>query len=60
MLTESVFAWPGVGRLAFDAIENRDMTLVNGCILLFATVFVVVNSFVDILYAVANPRIRYS
>jgi ABC-type dipeptide/oligopeptide/nickel transport system permease component len=60
VLTESVFAWPGVGRLAFDAIENRDMTLVNGCILLFASVFVVVNSLVDILYAVANPRIRYS
>jgi ABC-type dipeptide/oligopeptide/nickel transport system permease component len=36
------------------------MTLVNGCILLFASVFVVVNSLVDILYAVANPRIRYS
>ncbi len=60
VLTESVFAWPGVGRLAFDAIENRDMPLVNGCILLFATVFVVVNSLVDLLYAVANPRIRFS
>ena len=38
VLTESVFAWPGVGRLAFDAISNRDMPLINGCILLFATV----------------------
>lgn len=60
VLTESVFAWPGIGRLAFDAIENRDMPLVNGCILLFAAVFVLVNSLVDVLYAVANPRIRYS
>ncbi|MBV8371338.1 MAG: ABC transporter permease [Candidatus Eremiobacteraeota bacterium] len=60
VLTESVFAWPGVGRLAFEAISNRDMPLINGCILLFATVFVVVNAIVDVLYAVANPRIRYS
>jgi len=59
VLTEHIFAWPGVGRLAFDAISNRDMPLVNGCILLFATVFVVVNAVVDLLYAVANPRIRY-
>jgi ABC-type dipeptide/oligopeptide/nickel transport system permease component len=59
VLTESVFAWPGVGRLAFDAISNRDMPLINGCILLFATVFVVVNAIVDVLYAAANPRIRF-
>lgn len=60
VLTESIFAWPGVGRLAFEAISNRDMPLINGCMLLFATVFVVVNAVVDVLYAVANPRIRYS
>jgi peptide/nickel transport system permease protein len=60
VLTESIFAWPGVGRLAFDAISNRDMPLINGCILLFAGVFVVVNTAVDLLYAAANPRIRYS
>ena len=60
VLTESVFAWPGVGRLAFEAISNRDMPLINGCILLFAMVFVIVNAIVDVLYAVANPRIRYS
>src|SRR5471032_2316298 len=59
VLTESIFAWPGVGRLAFDAISNRDMPLINGCILLFASVFVIVNAVVDVLYAVANPRIRY-
>jgi len=60
VLTEHIFAWPGVGRLAFDAISNRDMPLVNGVILLFATVFVVVNTIVDLLYAAVNPRIRYS
>jgi peptide/nickel transport system permease protein len=59
VLTESIFAWPGVGRLAFDAISNRDMPLINGCMLLFAAVFVLVNTAVDLLYAVANPRIRY-
>jgi len=59
VLTESIFAWPGVGRLAFDAISNRDMPLINGCLLLFAVVFVVVNTAVDVLYAFANPRIRY-
>jgi peptide/nickel transport system permease protein len=59
VLTEHIFAWPGVGRLAFDAISNRDMPLINGCVLLFATIFVVVNTAVDLLYAAANPRIRY-
>ena len=60
VLTESIFAWPGVGRLAFEAISNRDMPLINGCMLLFAVVFVVVNTAVDLLYAAANPRIRFS
>jgi peptide/nickel transport system permease protein len=60
VLTESVFAWPGVGRLAFDAISNRDMPVINGCVLLFAAVFVVVNTVVDVLYALVNPRIRYA
>lgn len=60
VLTESVFAWPGVGRLAFDAVSNRDMPVVNGCVLLFAAVFVVVNTAVDLLYGLANPRIRYA
>jgi peptide/nickel transport system permease protein len=59
VLTESIFAWPGVGRLAFEAISNRDMPLINGCMLLFAVTFVVVNTAVDLLYAAANPRIRY-
>ena len=60
VLTEHIFAWPGVGRLTFDAISNRDMPVVNGCVLLFAAVFVVVNTIVDLLYAAANPRIRYA
>jgi|SRR5579872_570292 len=59
VLTESIFAWPGVGRLAFEAISNRDFPVVNGCILLFAATFVAVNTLVDLLYAAADPRIRY-
>jgi peptide/nickel transport system permease protein len=59
VLTESIFAWPGVGRLAFEAISNRDYPLINGTILLFAATFVLVNFIVDVLYAVLNPRIRY-
>lgn len=60
VLTEHIFAWPGVGRLAFDAISHRDMPLVDGCLLLFALVFVVANALVDVLYALADPRIRYA
>ena len=60
VLTEHIFAWPGVGRLAFEAISNRDTPLVNGTILLFATTFVVVNLVIDVAYAMLNPRIRYT
>lgn len=60
VLTESIFDWPGVGRLAFQAISDRDDPLINGTILLFAATFVTVNLAVDVLYAVLNPRIRYA
>ncbi len=59
VLTESIFAWPGVGRLAFEAISNRDYPLIIGCVLLFSATFVLVNFIVDVLYALLNPRIRY-
>jgi peptide/nickel transport system permease protein len=58
VLTEHIFAWPGVGRLAFDAISDRDVPLINGCILLFAVVFVIINALVDFCYALVDPRIR--
>jgi peptide/nickel transport system permease protein len=60
VLTESIFAWPGVGRLAFEAISNRDYPLIIGCVLLFSATFVLVNFIVDVLYALLNPRIRYA
>jgi peptide/nickel transport system permease protein len=57
VLTEHIFAWPGIGRLTFDAISNRDVPVVNGCLMLFAAVFVVAGAAVDVLYAVLDPRI---
>ena len=60
VLTETVFAWPGVGSWLVDAIENRDYAVLQGGILFLAVVFVFVNLFVDITYAYINPRIRLS
>jgi peptide/nickel transport system permease protein len=60
VLTEKVFAWPGVGSWLVDAIEHRDYAVLQGGILFLAIVFVLVNLFVDIAYAFINPRIRLS
>ncbi|MBT9143376.1 MAG: Glutathione transport system permease protein GsiC [Dehalococcoidia bacterium] len=59
VLTETVFAWPGAGRLMVDSILARDYPVVQGGVLLFALTFVFVNLFVDILYSFLDPRIRY-
>ena len=58
-VTETVFAWPGVGRLAVFAIQARDFPLVQGTVLVIAVVFVVVNLAVDVVYAYVDPRIHY-
>jgi peptide/nickel transport system permease protein len=60
VLTETVFSWNGVGRWVVDAIGNRDLTIVQSTILVFALIFLVVNLIVDIGYAFLNPRIRYA
>jgi peptide/nickel transport system permease protein len=60
VLTETVFAYPGMGSWLRDAIFNRDYPVLQGGILFLAFVFVVVNLIVDISYAIINPRIRYS
>jgi peptide/nickel transport system permease protein len=60
ILTETVFAWPGMGSWLRDAIFNRDYAVLQGGILFLALVFVLVNLIVDISYAIINPRIRYS
>ena len=59
VVTETVFAWPGVGRLVINAITQRDFPLVQGGVLMMALIFTVVNLLVDVAYAFVNPRIRY-
>ena len=60
VITESVFAWPGMGKLIVDAIFFRDFPVVQTVLILSATVFVAINLIVDLLYTVIDPRIRYS
>ena len=59
VLTETVFAWPGVGRLLVDAIRSRDLPLVQGSVLFVAVAFIVMNLLVDLSYAALNPKVRY-
>lgn len=59
VLTETIFAWPGVGRYIFEAISSRDYPVIQSGILLIAFIFVVINLLVDILYAAIDPRISY-
>jgi peptide/nickel transport system permease protein len=60
VVVETVFAWPGVGRLAFDAVMLRDFPVLQAVVLFMATAFIGVNLAVDVLYAYIDPRIRYS
>ncbi len=59
VITESIFAWPGVGRLALQAISARDYPLVQAAVLLISVVYVFLNLAVDLLYVYLDPRIRY-
>jgi peptide/nickel transport system permease protein len=59
VITETIFAWPGVGRLLIQSINFRDYPLVQGCILLIAMTYVSMNLLVDVLYGFLDPRIRY-
>lgn len=58
VLTETVFAWPGIGRLLVDSISARDYPMVQGIIFVFAAMFIVVNVITDLLYTVVDPRVR--
>jgi ABC-type dipeptide/oligopeptide/nickel transport system permease component len=58
LVTEIIFAWPGIGRLAVEAIQNRDFPVVQAVVLFAAAVFVIVNFLVDLAYVWLNPRIR--
>ncbi|MCP4691804.1 MAG: ABC transporter permease, partial [Desulfobacterales bacterium] len=59
VLTETVFAWPGLGRLIVDSILGRDYPVIQGAVLIFALLYIMVNLVVDLLYARVDPRIRY-
>jgi peptide/nickel transport system permease protein len=60
VLIETVFSLPGVGRLALDAVQQRDYPMVQGAILMISFLFVMVNLVVDLLYGLLDPRIRIS
>lgn len=58
-VTETIFSWPGLGRLTIQAINARDYPLVQGCILVIAITYILINLVTDLLYSVVDPRIRY-
>jgi peptide/nickel transport system permease protein len=60
VLVETVFAWPGIGRLAIESVNQNDFPLLMGIVLLFTVIYLGVNFLVDIMYAFADPRIRYN
>lgn len=57
LITETIFVWPGVGRLSYDAVLNRDYPVVMGILLITAIIILVSNLLADILYAIIDPRI---
>jgi ABC-type dipeptide/oligopeptide/nickel transport system permease component len=60
ILVETVFSWPGLGLQLYRAISSRDLPLVQGGVMLVSAVFVFLNLAVDVLYALLDPRVRYS
>jgi peptide/nickel transport system permease protein len=59
VITETIFGWPGIGRLTVQAIQTRDYPLVQGCVLVIALSYVLINFFTDLLYKLVDPRVRY-
>lgn len=60
MITEVIFSWPGLGRMTYFAVRERDVPLVTGIVLVLVTIFIVINSLIDIVYGILDPRIRTS
>jgi peptide/nickel transport system permease protein len=60
IVIEQVFVWPGIGRVALEGVTGRDFPLVQGVVIVFGSFFILINLFVDILYAFIDPRIKYS
>jgi peptide/nickel transport system permease protein len=58
VVTETIFAWPGVGRLVVEAIFNRDFPVVQGVVLVVSLIFVIVSLLIDVAYAALDPRVR--
>lgn len=59
VITETIFAWPGIGRLTIEAINKRDYPLVQGCVLVISLSYVLINLLTDFIYSIVDPRIRY-
>jgi peptide/nickel transport system permease protein len=59
LITETIFSWPGIGRLTVQAIQTRDYPLVQGCVLVIAVAYVLVNFFTDLVYQLVDPRVSY-
>ena len=59
IITETIFSWPGLGTLMIQAIQTRDYPLVQGCVIVIALSYVLVNLATDVLYALIDPRIQY-
>jgi peptide/nickel transport system permease protein len=59
IITETVFSWPGIGRLTVQAIQTRDYPLVQGCVLVIAISYLLVNLLTDIVYHLVDPRVTY-
>ncbi|MEG9490679.1 ABC transporter permease subunit [Mannheimia indoligenes] len=60
VLTENIFSWPGIGKWIIDAINSRDYPVLQGSVLIIATIIILVNLTVDLIYGIVNPRIRHS
>jgi peptide/nickel transport system permease protein len=59
LITETIFSWPGIGRLTVQAIQTRDYPLAQGCVLIIATSYILINFITDLLYTLIDPRISY-
>jgi peptide/nickel transport system permease protein len=59
LITETIFSWPGLGRLTIQAIQTRDYPLVQGCVLVIAVSYILVNFITDLVYKLVDPRVTY-
>jgi ABC-type dipeptide/oligopeptide/nickel transport system permease component len=60
VIIERIFAYPGIGNMAIEAVINRDLPLIQGLVLAFAVIFILINIAVDLLVALFNPKLRYA